>query len=42
MWLAEKGGSVYSHPYDLGPFENLTTVLYIFSLASALTIKTCS
>ncbi|PON90844.1 Zinc finger, DHHC-type, palmitoyltransferase [Trema orientale] len=27
MWLAEKGGDVYSHPYDLGAFENLTTVL---------------
>lgn len=27
MWLAEKGGNVYSHPYDLGAFENLTTVL---------------
>ncbi|GAB4833831.1 Probable protein S-acyltransferase 16 [Ancistrocladus abbreviatus] len=27
MWLAEKGGEVYTHPYDLGPFENLTSVL---------------
>ncbi|XP_062095613.1 probable protein S-acyltransferase 16 [Humulus lupulus] len=27
MWLAEKGGNIYSHPYDLGAFENLTTVL---------------
>ncbi|XVE96898.1 hypothetical protein REPUB_Repub02eG0263500 [Reevesia pubescens] len=27
MWLAEKGGNVYKHPYDLGAFENLTTVL---------------
>ncbi|KAF8029290.1 hypothetical protein BT93_E1848 [Corymbia citriodora subsp. variegata] len=27
MWLAEKGGSVYNHPYDLGAYENLTTVL---------------
>ncbi|XP_060957837.1 probable protein S-acyltransferase 16 isoform X2 [Cannabis sativa] len=27
MWLAEKGGNVYSHPYDVGAFENLTTVL---------------
>ncbi|KAJ7961397.1 S-acyltransferase [Quillaja saponaria] len=27
LWLAEKGGSVYSHPYDLGAYENLTTVL---------------
>lgn len=27
MWLAEKGGNLYSHPYDLGAYENLTTVL---------------
>ncbi|XP_050242552.1 probable protein S-acyltransferase 16 isoform X1 [Quercus robur] len=27
MWLAEKGGNVYTHPYDLGAYENLTTVL---------------
>ncbi|KAL3753776.1 hypothetical protein ACJRO7_001075 [Eucalyptus globulus] len=27
MWLAEKGGSVYNHPYDLGAYENLTMVL---------------
>lgn len=27
MWLAEKGGQVYKHPYDLGTFDNLTTVL---------------
>lgn len=26
MWLAEKGGNVYSHPYDLGAYENLVTV----------------
>jgi hypothetical protein len=26
MWLAEKGGNVYAHPYDLGAYENLTTV----------------
>ncbi|KAJ8423517.1 hypothetical protein Cgig2_024206 [Carnegiea gigantea] len=24
MWLAEKGGEVYRHPYDLGAYENLT------------------
>ncbi|KAK8705136.1 hypothetical protein V6N13_048744 [Hibiscus sabdariffa] len=24
--LAEKGGNVYKHPYDLGAFENLTTI----------------
>ncbi|KAJ4979411.1 hypothetical protein NE237_010191 [Protea cynaroides] len=27
MWLAEKVGNVYSNPYDLGPYENLTSVL---------------
>ncbi|KAJ6913164.1 hypothetical protein NC651_015615 [Populus alba x Populus x berolinensis] len=27
MWLAEKGGHVYKHPYDVGTYENLTTVL---------------
>ncbi|XP_022747748.1 probable protein S-acyltransferase 16 isoform X3 [Durio zibethinus] len=27
MWLAEKGGNVYNHPYDLGAYENLTMVL---------------
>lgn len=26
MWLAEKGGEVYIHPYDLGAFDNLTSV----------------
>ncbi|KAL3642487.1 putative protein S-acyltransferase 16 [Castilleja foliolosa] len=24
MWLAKKGGQLYSHPYDIGAFENLT------------------
>ncbi|PSR98291.1 Protein like [Actinidia chinensis var. chinensis] len=27
MWLAEKGGDVYSHPYDVGAYENLTSAL---------------
>lgn len=27
MWLAEKGGQIYSHPYDLGAYQNLSTVL---------------
>lgn len=27
LWLAEKGGDVYRHPYDLGAYENLTSVL---------------
>ncbi|XP_043698301.1 probable protein S-acyltransferase 16 [Telopea speciosissima] len=27
MSLAEKIGNVYRHPYDLGPYENLTSVL---------------
>ncbi|KAK9291274.1 hypothetical protein L1049_009462 [Liquidambar formosana] len=26
LWLAEKGGDVYRHPYDLGAYENLTSV----------------
>ncbi|KAJ4704649.1 S-acyltransferase [Melia azedarach] len=27
LWLAEKGGTVYKHPYDLGVYENLTAAL---------------
>ncbi|KAJ0979527.1 hypothetical protein J5N97_015001 [Dioscorea zingiberensis] len=27
MWLAEKAGNIYRHPYDLGVYENLSTVL---------------
>ncbi|RWR95404.1 putative protein S-acyltransferase 16 isoform X1 [Cinnamomum micranthum f. kanehirae] len=27
MWLAEKVGNVYRHPYDLGVYENLVSVL---------------
>lgn len=27
MWLAEKGGQVYKHPYDIGAYENLTLVI---------------
>ncbi|KAL3536415.1 hypothetical protein ACH5RR_004876 [Cinchona calisaya] len=27
MWLAEKGGYLYSHPYNLGAYENLISVL---------------
>lgn len=27
LWLADKGGGVYLHPYDLGAYENLTSVL---------------
>lgn len=26
MLVAEQGGNVYSHPYDLGVYENLITV----------------
>lgn len=40
MWLAEKGGQVYSHPYDLGAYENLTTVLFIFPFCAAHVMKT--
>lgn len=29
MWLAEKGGQVYKHPYDIGAFENLTLVIIL-------------
>ncbi|CDO99357.1 unnamed protein product [Coffea canephora] len=27
MWLAEKEGYLYSHPYDLGAYENMISVL---------------
>uniref|UniRef100_A0A7N0RI42 S-acyltransferase n=1 Tax=Kalanchoe fedtschenkoi TaxID=63787 RepID=A0A7N0RI42_KALFE len=27
LWLAEKGGEVYNHPYDLGAEENLALIL---------------
>ncbi|KAL6520956.1 putative protein S-acyltransferase 16 [Orobanche gracilis] len=27
MWLAEKGGQLYSHPYDIGEYDNLTEIL---------------
>ncbi|KAL6574704.1 hypothetical protein OROMI_011989 [Orobanche minor] len=27
MWLAEKGGQLYSHPYDIGVYDNLTEIL---------------
>jgi palmitoyltransferase len=27
MWLAEKGGDLYHHPYDLGVYDNLISVL---------------
>ncbi|KAL9675398.1 hypothetical protein QQ045_003600 [Rhodiola kirilowii] len=27
LWLAEKGGEVYKHPYDLGADENLALIL---------------
>lgn len=36
MWLAEKGGNVYRHPYDIGAYENLTTVRTLFSFFSCL------
>lgn len=34
MWLAEKGGQIYSHPYDLGAYENLTMVFFLSVLLS--------
>ncbi|KAF6150318.1 hypothetical protein GIB67_034017 [Kingdonia uniflora] len=27
MWLAKKVGNIYQHPYDLGPYDNLTSIL---------------
>jgi len=31
MWLAEKVGNIYRHPYALGVYENLVSVrFYIF------------
>ncbi|KAH7678123.1 palmitoyltransferase protein [Dioscorea alata] len=27
MWLAEKAGNIYRHPYDIGAYENLSMVL---------------
>ncbi|CAN6306587.1 unnamed protein product [Urochloa humidicola] len=27
MWLAEKAGNLYHHPYNLGVYENLISVL---------------
>lgn len=35
MWLAEKVGNMYRHPYDLGVYENLVSVrIGSFSLLS--------
>jgi len=31
MWLAEKGGDIYHHPYDLGVYENLISVRTIYT-----------
>lgn len=36
MWLAEKGGQIYSHPYDLGAYENLTMVFFLSVLLSSV------
>jgi hypothetical protein len=30
MWLAEKAGNLYHHPYNLGIYENLVSVRTIF------------
>ena len=30
MWLAEKAGNLYHHPYNLGVYENLVSVRTIF------------
>lgn len=34
MWLAEKGGDLYHHPYDLGVYENLISVRTIHTAIS--------
>ncbi|EOY07479.1 DHHC-type zinc finger family protein isoform 2 [Theobroma cacao] len=39
MWLAEKGGNVYKHPYDLGSYENLTTVITCNETAPLLFLR---
>jgi len=31
MWLAEKGGDLYHHPYDLGVYDNLISVRTILT-----------
>lgn len=41
MWLQEKGGSIYKHPYDLGPYENLTSVRIDDYAAAAAFITMC-
>jgi hypothetical protein len=33
MWLAEKGGNLYHHPYHLGVYENLISVRTILFVA---------
>jgi hypothetical protein len=30
MWLAEKGGDLYHHPYDLGVYDNLISVRNVY------------
>lgn len=44
MWLAEKGGNIYKHPYDIGAYENLTTVrnLHPFAFLSCISNLFCS
>ena len=34
-WLAKQGGNVYKHPYNLGAYENLATVITSNGTASA-------
>jgi hypothetical protein len=45
MWLAEKAGNLYHHPYDLGVYENLVSVSIIpvlfFSYAQGISICLC-
>lgn len=37
MWLAEKGGQVYKHPYDIGAYENLTLVIILIFFRDIVT-----
>lgn len=37
LWLAEKGGEVYKHPYDIGADDNLAQVRFITYTAFMVT-----
>jgi hypothetical protein len=42
MWLAEKGGDLYHHPYDLGVYENLISVRTIPTTSLLFCREQCS